>query len=96
MSLARRVLAVAVSITALSAIGCEKKIDAVCEEKCGSSSQACIDANAKAEATAEERGCEGEFEALAECADEKGTCAKGVLDTSQCAAELKALAACVN
>lgn len=86
-----------VSFTALLASGCGEKIDAVCEEKCGADAQTCIDTGAKAEATAEERGCESEFESYVSCAGDKGVCTKGVLDaTKPCAAEITALAACVH
>lgn len=81
---------------ALTATGCEKKITAVCEDKCGSSADACIAAEEQAEATAEERGCEGDFEAFASCAADKATCTAGVLDASACAAEAAAVTACVN
>jgi hypothetical protein len=77
--------------------GCEKKISAVCEEKCKSTAdvQTCQDATSKAEATAEERGCESEFESYAACLDMNAACTAGTLDaTSACAAEIKALADC--
>ncbi|MFT3770454.1 MAG: hypothetical protein QM820_33925 [Minicystis sp.] len=90
----RRVLTAALALAALMASGCEKKIAAVCEEKCGSAAQTCVDSTAQDEATAEERGCEGEFEAYASCADAKATCTSGVLDTTACAAEITALTAC--
>jgi len=86
----------ALAFAALAAAGCDKKIDAVCEEKCGSAAAACQTASATAEATAEERGCEGEFEALVGRLDAKSTCAGGALDPTPCAAETKALDACMQ
>lgn len=93
----RRFVTAALALAALMSSGCEKKITAVCEEKCGSSAQTCIDSSEKSEATAEERGCEGEFEAYASCADAKATCDNGVLDAkSACASEIQALDACMQ
>lgn len=93
-----RLLTAVLALTAaLVATGCEKKIDAVCAAKCGSAAQTCTDTGEKAEATAEERGCEGEFESYVSCLDEKATCTNGVLDgTGPCAAEITALDACMQ
>jgi hypothetical protein len=97
MAHARPFVIAALALTALSSSGCEKKITAVCEEKCGGAAAACIDASEAAEATPEERGCEGEFEAYASCADAKATCEGGVLDAkAACAAEIDALDACLE
>ena len=86
-------------VTILLASGCDKKIADVCATKCANAAdvQTCTDSNATAEATAEERGCESEFEGYASCLDAKGTCTKGVLDgTTACATEIKALDACLQ
>lgn len=93
---APRALPLILALAALLASGCEKKIAAVCETKCASAAdiQTCTDSNAQAEATAEERGCESEFEDYAGCLDLHATCTKGVLDGTACTTEAAALAAC--
>ena len=103
MSTIRRVTALSftagLSLTALLASGCDKKIADVCATKCADAAdvQTCTSSNATAEATAEERGCEAEFEAYASCLDAKGTCTKGVLDgTTACPAESKTLQTCLQ
>ena len=84
-------------LTASLVVGCGKKIEAVCEEKCGSDAATCISKGEASEATAEERGCESEFESYVSCADEKGTCTNGTLDaTAPCAAELEELGTCMR
>ena len=87
-----------VALTALLAAGCEKKIASVCEEKCSAADvTTCQTAQQKSEDTAEERGCEGEFEDYASCLDAHGTCTAGTLaaDTA-CATEIKALKECTG
>jgi hypothetical protein len=99
MSTSRRSVTVVLALTAVLTSGCEKKIGAVCEEKCGSAAdvKTCSDSEATAEATAEERGCESEFEEFASCADAKAVCTNGSLDAAKpCAAEIAALDACVQ
>jgi hypothetical protein len=83
----------------LVASGCGKKIAAVCEAKCGSTAdiQTCTDSSATAESTAEERGCESEFEDYVACLELHATCTKGVLDAANaCATETAALTACTK
>lgn len=97
MPLPRPFVTAALALVALMASGCEKKISAVCEEKCGTFAQTCKDINEKNEDTAEERGCETEFEAFASCADAKATCVGGTLEADiPCAAERKALDDCLE
>jgi hypothetical protein len=93
-----RSLTAGLFLTAALASGCGKKIAAVCETKCAAADvQTCTDTSATAEATAEERGCESEFEDYVSCLDAKGTCTKGVLDgATACATEIKALDACLQ
>lgn len=96
---ASRFLGTGVLLTALMASGCGKKIADVCATRCATAAdiQTCTESSATSEATAEERGCESEFEGYASCLDAKGTCTKGVLDgTTPCAAEIKALSACLQ
>ena len=92
-------LTTALALTCLLGTGCGKKIAAVCETKCGSAAdiQTCTDASAKAEATAEERGCESEFEDYVSCLETNATCTKGVLDgATACATQIAAVAACTK
>lgn len=90
-------IALGFSLIPLLLAGCGEKIEAVCEKKCGEDAQICIEAGEKAEGTAEERGCESEFEAYVSCADEKGKCTSGVLVVeSGCETEIKALDACTE
>src|SRR5690349_9077538 len=97
MFASRRFVTAALALAALLAAGCDKKIDAICEAKCGSAAAACTEQGEKAEATAEERGCEGEFESFVSCVDQNGTCTNGVLDaTAACAAEIKAVDDCMK
>jgi hypothetical protein len=96
MTLSRWFLAGGLCVTAALAAGCEKKITAVCEDKCGSDAQACIETYEKAEATAEERGCEGQFEEFASCAADKASCKEGLLDVTACAKEIGEIAACTK
>lgn len=87
-----------VLFAALLASGCEKKIATVCEDKCSIGDvQTCQALTDKSEATAEERGCEGEFESYAACLDAHGVCTAGVLAADvACAAEIKALKDCTG
>lgn len=97
MSISPRSIVV-IALASLLSAGCEKKIAAVCEEKCSIADAAtCQALTDESEATAEERGCEGEFEEYAACLDASGVCTAGVLaaDTA-CAAEIKALKDCTG
>jgi hypothetical protein len=96
MTLSRFFLVGGLCVAAALTSGCEKKITAVCEAKCGGDAQTCVDFYEKAEATAEERGCEGAFEEFASCADAKASCKEGVLDTTGCGSEINELEECVE
>ena len=59
MNLPRPVLLGCLCLVLACASGCGKKIDAVCEEKCGDAANRCLQANGMAEALAERTARKG-------------------------------------